>query len=509
MSLNLIKPQTRPSFRTYLEQGWQDVFLIDALTGETYTKRAFFQMVATLLEKLQEEGLEAGDSLVVVLENSTRMAALFFACMLGQIVFIPIDPNKGPKEFEDILNQVNAKAHLGRRADIILPGIQLEPDRLLGALPDQEAPVCLLEQLSNLSDHIDNEQVSLVTFTSGSTGIPKGVCHSFSNLIQAAEAFNAYFGFNQAHRFYHHFPMSYMAGLLNSLVLPFIAGSQVIIGERFGVSKVHTFWKHIIASQANVLWLNPTMLSLLLKLDRASEGVEYSHKNTLTGLIATAPLPEALKNCFKERYGLPLFQSYGLSETLFVSTNHPHQTAPGNSIGYLLPGAEVDFVPIGEHLDPELLIQVPWMFKGYLNADTATYFDGRFYRSGDLGRQAESGALLITGRQKDIIIRGGTNISPRRLEEFLLAQELVEDCAVIGLPDPILGEKLILAYVAKQGTDFDSTKNRVLSQVTEQFGPDYRIDQFIPRDALPMNSNGKLDRTALQTFCASSHGQPV
>lgn len=504
MSLSPLSMQLKPSCLQALESGWQETFLIDALQNRSYTKSEFFQATVACLQRLNHANLQAGDSLLVVMENSSAMAVLFFACMLGRITFIPFDPGKGAKDFEDILELVNAKAYLTTKSGFEYPGLHLEPADFmeLRITHHDNIKAYVLDQLTSTLEGGGDDQISLITFTSGSTGKPKGVCHSFLNLLQSAESLNACFGFNAKHRFYHNFPMSYMAGLLNSLVVPFVSGSQIVIGERFGVATIHSFWKPIIQSQANVLWFNPTMLSLLIKLDRSGEGVEYAHRNALIGLVATAPLSETLKNRFEEKYAVPLYQSYGLSETLFVSTNHPGATSP-DSVGYLLAGAAVNFAKkADDNLDSEILIKVPWMFKGYLGSDTAGYFKDGFYRSGDLGQQKDSGALFITGRCKDIIIRGGINISPRRLEDFIASHEPIEECAIVGLPDTVLGEKLILAYVPRPNTD-SSLEKLILAQVAEQFGADYKIDGFMRLDVLPTNNNGKLDKMALKALYAS------
>jgi long-chain acyl-CoA synthetase len=312
--------------------------------------------------------------------------------------------------------------------------------------------------------------------------------HSFRNLLRSSVAFSSRLGLGKSNVFCHNLPMSYMAGILNLIILPFASGGRVVVGRRFSVSNLAGFWNAPARYSVNTFCFIPTELALLLKLDRGSEGVEYARRTKIIGFVATAPLKPQLKQAFEERYGISLYESYGLSETLFVAANYPGRDRAG-SVGLPLDGVSFE---IGA--DGEVLIRTPWMFLGYSNA--ASPVQENCFPSGDLGEIEVDGGLRITGRKKDLIIRGGINISPRRIEELLDSSGAIEECAVVGVDDEILGEKVVCFFVPKGG-DPDRVK-RLSREVAAGLGKDYRIDKFVELRALPRNVNGKLDRQALR-----------
>ncbi len=491
-------PLTPPSLEGLLERRWDADFIIDPSRPAPLTTAEFFHRVEVCSRILREAGLKPDARLAVILPNSLLMPVLYFACVLNGWTYVPIDPQKGEQGIADIMSLFEADAMV-ESVGVCGNAPRINPQRLLAAL-DEPAQTLPWQDFRQTWLAADLDRVSLITFTSGSTGLPKGVCHSFSNLAGSALAFNAFFDFQPSHRFYHNLPMSYMAGILNLMLLPFLAGSQVILGERFSIGGVSRFWEQPIRYGANAFWFNPTIVSLLLKLDRGEAGVNYASQTPIVGCVGTAPLSEAQKQRFEARYNLPLYESYGLSETLFNASNAPLHPHAENSVGRLLPGVNMRLDE-----DGEILLDVPWMFKGYLNHQTETYFSEGRYRSGDLGRLDEQGRLFITGRKKDLIIRGGVNLSPRRIEDFVLSSGLFSDELVVyGLPDEVMGEKTACAYVSGSLDDPRHFEKRLNLALTQQLGADYKIDVFMPMESLPKNSNGKIDKPALQALSRQS-----
>lgn len=485
--------------RERLKARWDHPFVICPARAVTYSTAEYFRIVDRVGACLRTAGLGPGDSLCVLLDNSSRVPALFLACVLQDIAFVPIDAQKGVREIEDILAMLPYEGAISGRADVAPHGVRIPVEALEACFAESPADASRDEALLAQWEHFDVQKTCLVTFTSGTTDRPKGVRHSFASLAASALAFNTHFGFDHTHCFYHNLPMSYMAGLLNLLILPLLAGSRVVIGERFHIGEVSRFWQVPNAYDVNAFWFNPTMLSLLLKLDRGREGIEYARRVSITGCVGTAPLPQAVKEAFEARYAIALHESYGLSETLFVSTNGPHEPQRPGSVGRLLPGVRLRF-----DADAEILIEVPWMFQGYLQHDQTPYFAENAYRSGDLGCLDEAGHLHITGRKKDLIIRGGMNLSPRRVEEFLIRLGLVEEVMVIGAPDAVMGEKTVCAYVpaSDQAMSRNELEKALNQQLTDALGRDYRLDAFLPLEMLPRNSNGKLDRNQVKALYA-------
>ena len=340
-------------------------------------------------------------------------------------------------------------------------------------------------------DGLDYDQLSLITFTSGSTGIPKGVKHSIKNLVITAEAFGKEFGFGKENVFYHNLPMSYMAGVLNLFILPMVCGSSIVVGERFNILNIPNFWRFPSRYGVNTFWLIPAVLSMLMKLDRGREGIEYAKNRRIIGCVGTAPLSPALKTEFEGRYGIELFESYGLSETLFVSSAYPGVAKP--CVGKPLDGVRLDFAS-----DGEILIDVPWMFLGYTNENSEEYISDGKYKSGDIGMIDNDGLLHITGRKKDLIKKGGLNLSPRKIEAEAELTGFFEECTIMGMPDRLLMEKVVCFYVPKAGTDIREAKRVTNGRIEKKLGRDYGIDEFVEIKEMPRNINGKIDKAALR-----------
>lgn len=409
----------------------------------------------------------------VILENGITLFTCYFACMLGNIKIVPIDPQKSEVEIEHILEN-----H---------PGIfRIQKEEDLPEMSDEQADE---KQVKALISGVDFEKPFMITYTSGSTGVAKGVIHSLNNLFLSAEVFGKTVGYDEECVLCHTMPMTYMAGILNTIIMPFIMGSKIVLFKRFSVMTSISFWKNVRELSVNTFWLSPTMLNILLTVDRKGDIAEYFRDKKTIFSIGTAPLFPQLKEQFEAKYGVTLLQSYGLSETLFISTRIPGVPADNNSVGYVLNKVELKF-PENE----EILIDVPWMYLGYSNENTADYFEGKYYLSGDLGKVEEEN-LYITGRKKDLIIRGGMNISPKQIEETLLSLDEIKECSVTSVVAN--NEESILCFYVPGGNieNAPATLNKV---IIEKLGKAYKVDKFIERKEIPKNLNGKTDKERLK-----------
>jgi len=400
--------------------------------------------------------------------------------------FVPIDPQKGQQEIDEIISYTSPSYifHDPKFKNIIGKTIDVHDLRQSKIYPS-------IDDVS-IFKKIEYNTPFLITFTSGSTGKPKGVIHSFNNLVHSALSFNSKFNFDERNIFYHNLPMSYMAGILNLFILPLVSKSKIIIGKRFDISEIPYFWKIPKKYAANTFWFNPTILELLLKLDRGQEGVEYLHNSNVIGCVATAPLREETKNDFELKYGIKLFESYGLSETLFVSTNYPKNDKP-NYVGKPLPDIQLSFSD-----DNEIVVDVPWMFLGYLNQNDDEVIDSKKYLSGDYGMLDGGNFLKITGRKKDLIIKGGINISPKRIEDFISKYNIFDEYAVLGFEDKFFSEKIICFFVPKKNILIESKKKNLNLDISKKLGHDYHIDEFFELNHIPKTTNGKTDKPKIR-----------
>ena len=465
---------------------WHEDFIIDGLFEKNFTYKDFWGAVLNCKKFLEKLGLKKGDRICLLMNNSLDFVVIYFASLLMNLVVVPIDPLKRKVEIELMIKLSCCKNVL---CNYDLPDYSFDAINLEKIKDDFYQNLDVDIDSLNLLDDIDFKALHLITFTSGSTGVAKGVMHSFGNLCKSALAFDEFFGFNHKNVFYHNLPMSYMAGILNLIILPLFSGSKIVLGPRFDFSKILNFWNIPIKYAVNTFWFVPTILSLLLKLDRGSQGIEYFRTVNAIGCVGTAPLSVNIKRDFENKYNVKLFQSYGLSETLFVSTNSFLIGDSQDGVGKVLNGAKV-FIDKNN----EILISTDWMFLGYLDGQS-----DKLFKSGDLGFVDKKGFLSVTDRIKNLIIRGGVNISPLRIEKFIEGLNCYHECVVLGLRDDVLGEKTTCFYVPKKEFNRDIEKE-LNSKIYNELGRDYCIDKFVELDSIPKNLNGKVDKLKLKGF---------
>lgn len=465
---------------------WGRVYIDDISTAQKHTYAQFVTHAINTARRLRTRGK---DQLVMLLENRYEMVVLYFAAMIGRLKICPIDLLKGDKEIDKIVTLYPEALFIteGERT----AGIPMFDGVDVGDICEFRAGELDLHDIEAAFAGIEWHAPFLTTYTSGTSGEMKGVEHSAYNLFASAVVFRDHHGMNVESAFYHVMPMAYMAGILNTLIVPFVANARVAIGPRFSPMLAASFWKKIQGLNLNTFWLSPTMAAMVLKMDRGNIGIEYLTKTECLFISATAPLSEKLQREFYGRYGTQLYQSYGLSETLFISSECAATKGEKLTCGKPLAGVELLFD------DGEILQKVPWMFLRYTNVLTENYFIAKYYKTGDLGELDASGNLVINGRHKDLIIRGGINISGKLIEDTILKLDEIEEAAVFALPDPMMGEKIALAYVGSKSENPSELNRRIQDRVLSDLGAASRIDKIIPCKEIPKNINGKVDRIRL------------
>lgn len=495
-------------------------FLIDAVSGRAWSYGEFDRLSRDLAFRLWQLGLRRGERTLILLDNCPEFAALYFACLHLGAVAVPINPSLHRGDVDFLATHCGASLLV--RSDgtngSISPSaaetfertlwIDSPDDRLAGRTywSIEDGPLPESTDFRPMLD-VDDRDPWTITFTSGTTSRPKGVTHRISSLLASAAAFNRSVGYTQSTRLYHMLPMAYMAGLLNTILCPFLAGGCIILDRPFDARLAMDFWRTPIRYQVNRLCLAPTMLSTILHLDRSAWGPEFSRKHIEAVSVCTAPLPASVKSGFESRYGAPALESYGLSETLFVSTNAAGDDRPG-SVGRLIDGVAIDVRDDdGKRLGPgesgEIFVHAPTNMIGYLDPATAqpdplTAPD--WFATGDVGHADADGFVFITGRKKDLIIRGGVNVSPRAVEEAILSHPGVRDVAVVGLPHELFGEEVVAVVAPATRGDWDSLRESLASHCREKLAETCRPSRFFEMPSLPRSSTGKVQKSNLRSM---------
>lgn len=347
--------------------------------------------------------------------------------------------------------------------------------------------------------------IRLIFFTSGTTSRPKGVCHQFETMLANAAAFNRRALLSEEVRLLHVMPSGYMAGVLNTFLSPLLAAGTVILGDAFSPLTALQFWSLARQHSINAVWLSPTMTAMVTKLARGQEIQAWARDHLCHVFVGTAPLHQTTRMAFQEHFGVDCLESYGMTECMFASVNPPDVPNPGHSVGLLLDGVEAqarseDGTELGPDIEGEIWIRSRTIMEGYLNADSGQPDRGfdpdAWLATGDLGIIAADGRLTITGRIKDLIIRGGVNISPKAVEDVILAFPGVSDVAVIGSPHPFWGEEIIGFVIPADSGSMDI--NALTHHCSQRLPADAMPSRFVTLAQFPRSRGGKIQKHLLR-----------
>jgi len=464
--------------------------------GRTLDYSALADAVTRVSGMLLEHGLRRGERVALLAGRTADAAAGLLGIMAAGGAACVVDPRLPPAELERrlqsaeigwLLADVAHAAHVGAAA-------WLKHARLEDAA--RAAPRAL--------DDIAPNDDALLVMTSGSTGAPKAVLLTHANLLSNAYGVAERTGVTPEDRVLHTLPLYHTNGTNNLLIVPFCRGASVVMLERF---HAETFFDEIALHRPTYVTGTATHYSRLLA-HAPPRGALSSLRFLRSG---AAPLDAQLHRDIERHLGLPLIHSYGLSEDTCTAAMNPPAARRIGTVGTALAGQRIAvFAPGGEAAVPpgsegEICIAGPSLMKGYVPA--AGHGDGPsirngWLRTGDLGRLDREGYLTVSGRLKEIIIRGGENLSPGRIEEAILRDPAVRRCCVVGAPDADLGEVPVAFVVTRDGASVElrTVQDRVGAELPRTYVP----ARVIVLDALPEIGIGKIDRGALKRLAQNA-----
>ncbi len=356
-----------------------------------------------------------------------------------------------------------------------------------------------------LPKRVADDDCTVILYTSGTSGKPKGVMLTEQNLRTEVEAIDAAAEGLPIETFLGVLPQFHSFGLTALTLWPLFRGNKIVYSARFAPRKLHQL---ITKHRPNVFFGVPAMFNAMLSLKKADHGDFTSLQFSVAG---GEPMPKQVSENLMDRFGLPVYEGYGLTETAPVTNCNVPGKAKVGTVGKPLSGIRNVIVddqgkPLGPNQDGEILIVGKNIMKGYYNlyeltdeVITQVKLDGkdeRAFKTGDIGHLDDEGFLVITGRKKEMMIVSGENVFPREIEEVLDQHESVSASAVIGMKSETRGE-LPLAFVElNEGYELD--EQALKSFVRE------RIAAFkVPKEVrliekLPRNPTGKIMRRELQ-----------
>ena len=413
----------------------------------------------SLADAFRDAGHGPGDRLATVSGNSTDHVVAFFASALAGIAFVPLSWRSTPRELAGALERAQPalilveEEYAGLASEALRGLADVPPVAALGttgieaSVPPSRSP--------RARRHVRDDDPLLVIFTSGSEAAPKGVVLTHANCFWNNLALAQALPLTQDDVVLSMLPQFHVAAWNCQPLLAWWVGATVVLERSFQPSRILQL---IEDRRVTAMMGVPTQYALLAE-DRAWATTDAS--SLRLALVGGATMPPALQRAWAAR-GIPLTQGYGLTEAAPNVLHLPADEAADNpgAVGRPYPHVSVEIVdvesglPLEGEATGELWVRGPSVFAGYLDDDAATdaAMSGPWLRSGDLVHRDASGVIRIVDRLKDIYISGGENVAPAEVEYALCLHPLISAAAVVGVPDPVWGERGVAFVVAEPGT---------------------------------------------------------
>ena len=470
---------------------------------QVVTYEALDRSSDALARWLVREGLETGDRVAIHWCNSVEVVNLYFACFKAGLIAVPVNNRLKAPEIAYVL------AHSKARLSFSQPELAPLAEEVRGECPELHNIFTSLPRLDTTSPgrlsmpEVTPDHLAAVLYTSGTTARPKGVMHTHVSLIGATELM-ASLGIDESHVLLAVTQMVHIAAL-SCVLLPGIrSGATVVLMPAFDAA---ASLELIERWGCTYLLILPAMLRFMVEEQGHNPRKVSSMRLCLAG---GDTVPATLQERFQALFGIPVRELFGMTETVPVTCIREGEPRIG-SIGPALDLVDTRVANLSGQVVPdgvngELQVQSPANCIGYWDdpVNTANTFDDGWLRTGDLVKRDAEGFYWFEGRLKQIIVRGGSNISPQEVEEPLYQHPAVLEVGVIGVPDPVLGEKVIAFVALRDGL---STTEQELRDFVRSRIADYKTPErilFLP--ALPKGLTGKVQRRELKDIAIAAAG---
>lgn len=475
---------------------------------------AFARAVAGLARRLRALGVIPGSTVAAMLPNCAELVITMFAAWGVGAALTPVNPALTDEEVLYQLQDSGSVLLVGDQRAAALAGASDISSMLATSIftsnsrsgttdPSTTDPSQSPVKASGPQPRAARaDDVALVIYTSGTTGRPKGVVLDHANLRAMSTSLIEELRLSAADTSLLVLPLFHTNGLVVSVLSTLRAGGNVVIAPRFSAG---TFWDLVEAHKPTYFSAVPTMYALL----QATTTRRVDTSSLRFAICGAAPMPPDLITGFEQQFSVPIVEGYGLSEGTVASTLNPVDgpRKPG-TVGIALPGQAVAtmdkngaFTPAGT--PGEVVIRGANVMRGYLGQPdvTATVLRDGWLHTGDVGYFDDDGYLVLVDRIKDMIIRGGENIYPKEIEDVLYRHPGVMEAAVVGAPDPVMGE-VPVAYVAPR-PDVSLTAEELTAHCERALAKYKRPREIRVLPSLPKSSVGKIVKRLLRDDAAS------
>ncbi|OEO09788.1 medium-chain fatty-acid--CoA ligase [Escherichia coli] len=485
--------------------------------GASYTYSALDHAASCLANWMLAKGIESGDRIAFQLPGWCEFTVIYLACQKIGAVSVPLLPSWREAELVWVLNKCQAKMFFAptlfkqtRPVDLILPLQNQLPQlqQIVGV--DKLAPATSSLSLSQIiADNTPlttaitthGDELAAVLFTSGTEGLPKGVMLTHNNILASERAYCARLNLTWQDVFMMPAPLGHATGFLHGVTAPFLIGARSVLLDIFTPDACLA----LLEQQRCTCMLGATpfvydLLNLLEKQPADLSALRFF-------LCGGTTIPKKVARECQQR-GIKLLSVYGSTESsphAVVNLDDPLSRFM-HTDGYAAAGVEIKVVDDARKTLPpgcegEEASRGPNVFMGYFDEPelTARALDEEgWYYSGDLCRMDEAGYIKITGRKKDIIVRGGENISSREVEDILLQHPKIHDACVVAMPDERLGERSC-AYVVLKAPHHSLSLEEVVAFFSRKRVAKYKYpEHIVVIEKLPRTASGKIQKFLLR-----------
>jgi acyl-CoA synthetase (AMP-forming)/AMP-acid ligase II len=448
----------------WAEERGDETFLIGPETGETVSFARLREYAGEIDRRLTAAGIGKGEKVAFLMENGLWSAILFVGVMASGRVIVPLNAVSGDDQLRYVLDHSDSRllfvtdTYL-ERAATVMRGIE----RDIRPLPThmENGPEWPWDPAADGGGAPpESEDTGLLIYTSGTTGLPKGVLLSHRSVIAGGRYTVEAHALSAEDRALCVLPLYHINGEIVTVIAPLVSGGSLVIPYRYSTS---AFWKWIEQHRCTWFSVVPTIIAYVL--DKADETAGHVRSGTgfrqiRFGRSASSALSPEMHRAFEDSFGIRIVETMGLTETAAQILSNPLPPATGKYGSPGIPfGNEVTVVDDqGKELPRgqvgELVVRGANLMSGYYKNPEATAGalkgDGWFY-TGDLGYQDEDGYFFITGRIKELIIKGGENVAPREIDEVLLQHPGVLEAAAYAVPDERYGQEIMACVVPSEG----------------------------------------------------------
>lgn len=485
--------------------------------GASYTYSALDHAASCLANWMLAKGIESGDRIAFQLPGWCEFTVIYLACLKIGAVSVPLLPSWREAELVWVLNKCQAKMFFAptlfkqtRPVDLILPLQNQLPQlqQIVGV--DKLAPATSSLSLSQIiADNTSlttaitthGDELAAVLFTSGTEGLPKGVMLTHNNILASERAYCARLNLTWQDVFMMPAPLGHATGFLHGVTAPFLIGARSVLLDIFTPDACLALLEQQRCTC--MLGATPFVYDLLNVLEK--QPADLSALRFF--LCGGTTIPKKVARECQQR-GIKLLSVYGSTESsphAVVNLDDPLSHFM-HTDGYAAAGVEIKVVDDARKTLPpgcegEEASRGPNVFMGYFDEPelTARALDEEgWYYSGDLCRMDEAGYIKITGRKKDIIVRGGENISSREVEDILLQHPKIHDACVVAMPDERLGERSC-AYVVLKAPHHSLSLEEVVAFFSRKRVAKYKYpEHIVVIEKLPRTASGKIQKFLLR-----------